>query len=444
MNKNLFFSKSCIKMLDKDFLKEYYRGIKTKEIPKMKKFITIIMAIMLCLISVFSVTACNDDDKTQKKLNALEQGLSEINQKLEEMKEDYEEQISEISPLGAESYKKLKYIDKNLSDRDCFNGENFKEVQNYIKSNLLSAGYAESDITMQEVPVTKYFKTAQLEQSLSLSAVKSYTTDGKTYVKNSWKDYTEDALGEYSKVTAITENIVVTKQGVSDKQIIVGMHYDGTGTGDNGSGVALGLTTAQHFKNVKTQFTIKFVFFTAEEYGCYGSSYYADNMTETEVNNTLYMINMDSLVCGDYCYLYGGVQDNTTQTVNKTEAYDNAMKLAESLGLSFKSNPWTWDNIAPENDDETYPDYASPSTGDWSDHVGFKDNGITYLYFEATNWEIPDYTGYGESVLAGMLMNTENDYLDYIETYYPGRPLAHLTKFATLLNALLLQKEWNY
>lgn len=407
----------------------------------MKKFITLIMAMVLCLISVFGVTACNDDDKTQKKLNALEQGLSEINQKLEEMKEDYEEQISEISPLGAESYKKLKYIDKNLSDRDCFAGENFNEVQNYIKSNLLTAGYAESEITMQEVPVTTYKKTAQLEQSLS--AVKSYTTDGKTYAKNG-RNYTEDVLGEYSKVTAITENIVVTKQGVSDKQIIVGMHYDGTGSGDNGSGIALGLTTAQHFKNVKTQFTVKFVFFTAEEYGCYGSSYYANNMTDTEVNNTLYMINMDSLVCGDYCYLYGGVQDNENKTVNKTEAYDNAMILAESLGLSFKSNPWTWSNLAPDNYDDTYPDYASPSTGDWSDHVGFKNKGITYLYFEATNWEIPDYTGYGESLLTGMLMNTQNDYLDYIETYYPGRPLAHLTKFATLLNALLLQKEWNY
>lgn len=414
---------------------------KNKGDTSMKKFITLIMAIMLCVISAFGVTACNDNDGTQKKLNSLEKQLNELNEKITDMEEDFNNQISEISPLGAESYKKLKYIDKNLSDRDCFNGENFKEVQNYIKSNLLNAGYAEGDITMQEVPVTKYFKTAQLEQSLS--AAKSYATDGKTYAKNGWK-YTEDALGEYSKVTVITENIVVTKQGVSDKQIIVGMHYDGTGTGDNGSGVALGLTTAQHFKNVTTQFTVKFVFFTAEEYGCYGSSYYADNMSETEISNTLYMINMDSLVCGDYCYLYGGVQDNATQTVNKTEAYDNAMKLAESLGLSFKSNPWTWDNIAPENYDETYPDYASPSTGDWSDHAGFKDNGITYLYFEATNWEIPDYTGYGESVLAGMLMNTENDYLDYIETYYPGRPLAHLTKFATLLNALLLQKEWNY
>ena len=45
----------------------------------------------------------------------------------------------------------------------------------------------------------------------------------------------------------------------------------------------------------------------------------AGAMTEEEINNTLYMINMDSLVCGDYCYLYGGVQDDDNQTVTQTD-----------------------------------------------------------------------------------------------------------------------------
>ena len=62
---------------------------------------------------------------------------------------------------------------------------------------------------------------------------------------------------------------------------------------------------------------------------------------------------------------------------------------------------------------------------------------------EATNWEIPDYTGYGETYMVGMIMNTENDYLEYIEKYFPSRPLKHLTKFATLLNALLAQTDYN-
>jgi Zn-dependent M28 family amino/carboxypeptidase len=240
-------------------------------------------------------------------------------------------------------------------------------------------------------------------------------------------------------------NVVAIKQGESDEQIIVGAHFDGDGTGDNGSGVALNLTTAQHIYDVDTYYTIVFIFFNAEEIGCYGSTAYANAMTEEEIAKTKYMINMDSLVCGDYCNLYGGVQDDETQTVKDTEAYDNAMKVAEELGLKFYTNPWTYDTPAPGY--ET-PDYASPSTGDWSDHKGFKNVGIKYLYFEATNWFIPgpyeEYDGYGETYLIGMLMNTPNDYLEYIEKYFPGRVLSHITKFSTLLNALLTQGELDF
>lgn len=343
---------------------------------------------------------------------------------------------------GAESYKKLQYIDKTLPDRDCFNGENFKLTQKWIHFTLTEAGYSSDDIVYQEVPITKYvLKTDDLSQKFS--AVKSYETDGKSYVKNK-REYVESEDGTYTKATVVSENIVVTKQGNSDKQIIIGMHYDGTGTGDNGSGVALGLTTAEMFYNTETEFTLKFVFFTAEEYGLYGSSFYAENMAEEEKNNTLYMINMDSLVCGDYTYLYGGVQNNEQKTVLQTEAYDNATAVAQKLGLSFKSNPWTWGHLAPENYSGDDPDYASPSTGDWSDHAPFAEAGVTYLYFEATNWEIPDYTGYGETYMVGMIMNTENDNLAYIEHYFPDRPIKHLTKFSALLNGLLTQTEWNY
>ena len=126
------------------------------------------------------------------------------------------------------------------------------------------------------------------------------------------------------------------------------------------------------------------------------------------------------------------------------EQMKNALiAAAKEAGIALKSNPWTWDNPAPGYDS---PDYASPSTGDWSDHVPFKEAGITYLYFEATNWEIPgpyyEYDGYGETYLVGMIMNTPKDYLEYIESYFPGRPLHHLTTFSTLLNLLLTQSDY--
>ena len=207
----------------------------------------------------------------------------------------------------------------------------------------------------------------------------------------------------------------------------------------------MNLTTAMHVHDLETPNTLVFVFFNAEEYGCYGSTAYADAMTGEEVENTLYMINMDSLVCGDYVNIYGGVFDKDNKEVVDAEAYYNAAAVAESIGLSFKTNPWTYENPAPGYEE---PEYLSPSTGDWSDHVGFKKRGIKYLYFEATNWEIPgpyaEYDGYGETYLAGMIMNTDKDYLEYIEYYFPGRVLSHITQFSALLNALVMQKNVNF
>lgn len=337
-------------------------------------------------------------------------------------------------------YDKVKYIDENVKDRDCIAGEQFKYAQEWIKSTLTTAGY--TTVTTQEVTFTEHVRLTTLQ-----NAVSDYTTDGKYYKFNydTW-DFVETEQDEatHTLATVTSDNIIVTKQGKSDKQIIVGAHYDGDGTGDNGSGIALALTMAEKLASVEVPNTIVFVFFTAEEYGCFGSTAYANAMTDEEVANTLYMVNMDSLICGDYCYLYGGVQDDETQTVTQTAAFENAMAVAASLGLDFRANPWTYEKPAPGYDK---PDYASPSTGDWSDHVGFKNRGIMYVYFEATNWEIPgpfdEYDGYGETYLVGMLMNTPNDYLEYIETYFPGRPQKHLYNFFTLLNALLIQPNVN-
>lgn len=355
------------------------------------------------------------------------------------------------SPLAAdyadEAYEKFLYIDKVLKDRDCLAGEKFKLAQKWIIFNLMEAGYKENvDIVKQDTTMTKYvaIQENQDDYKAMFPAVDNIEISEETYVRQG-RNYvvSENGEGTHVKATLHTPNIVVTKPGKSEKTIIVGAHYDGNGSGDNGSSVALALTTAQHLFGVETEYTVKFVFFTAEEYGLYGSKAFVSAMTEEEKANTLYMINMDSLVCGDYCYLYGGVQDDGNKTVTDTEAYDNAIAIATAAGLEFKSNPWTWESPAPGYES---PDYASPSTGDWSDHAPFKNAGISYLYFEATNWEIPgpyaEYDGYGETYLVGMLMNTPNDYVEYIETYFPGRPYAHLKQFSTLLNLLLTQTDY--
>ncbi|MBP5308528.1 MAG: M28 family peptidase [Clostridia bacterium] len=393
---------------------------------KTKKFLnTIALLTVTILIFAFAVS-CENIGLTPKEPETDEPSSSPL-----------------AFDYADECYEKIKYIDNVLRDRDCYSGANYKLAEKWILWNLYEAGYTTEEAYTQPFSTQGYFVEANL--ATSLSAVQSYEIADENHYKRNGRRYTVDDEGTYVKVDVTFNNIVAVKKGISDEQIIVGAHFDGTGTGDNGSGVALNLTTAQHIYNVETYYTIVFVFFNAEEIGCYGSTAFANALTDEEVAKTKYMINMDSLVCGDYCNLYGGVQDDETQTVNETEAYDNAVKVAETLGISFRTNPWTYENPAPGYDT---PDYASPSTGDWSDHKGFKDRGIKYLYFEATNWEIPgpynEYDGYGETYLIGMLMNTPNDYLEYIEKYFPGRIQSHLKKFSALLNALLLQSELDF
>ena len=433
-----------------------------------KKIAVGAVTLSMILTPTLALTGCSDskaiedlqniiaDLSTADQIAALEDKVAALESQLKDQLQGIEDTLTpdvEEGPLAdnyaEEAYEKFLYIDKAIKNRDCVAGESFKMAQKWIIFNLMEAGYKEGvDIVKQDTTMTQYapIQANAKDYGKMFPAVDSYDISEETYIRSGWKYVVtpEGQTGTHVKVTLHTPNIIVTKPGKTDKTIIVGAHYDGDGSGDNGSSVALALTTAQHLYGVETEYTIQFVFFTAEEYGLYGSKAYVDAMTQEQIDNTLYMINMDSLVCGDFCYLYGGKQDDDNQTVTDTQAYDNAMAVATAAGLSFKSNPWTWDNPAPGYDS---PDYASPSTGDWSDHAPFKNAGIPYLYFEATNWEIPgpyyEYDGYGETYLVGMLMNTKNDYVEYIETYFPGRPYHHLKQFSTLLNLLLTQDDYN-
>ena len=58
--------------------------------------------------------------------------------------------------------------------------------------------------------------------------------------------------------------------------------------------------------DVETQYTIKYVFFGAEETGMHGSREYVNSLTEKEKDNIVLMINIDSILAGDNLYLYGG------------------------------------------------------------------------------------------------------------------------------------------
>ena len=71
-------------------------------------------------------------------------------------------------------------------------------------------------------------------------------------------------------------------------QIIAGAHYDGSGIGDNDSGVALLLATATGLVHAEPEFTLKLVFFNREEEAKAGCRFYAGRMSDEAVASTLY------------------------------------------------------------------------------------------------------------------------------------------------------------
>lgn len=287
--------------------------------------------------------------------------------------------------------------------------------------------------------------------------------------------------GMYASEDIKCTNVILTVPGEDPtRQIIVGGHYDGDGVGDNGSGVALMLANAAGLAGVTPKVTVKFVFFDHEEEGMIGSSYYASHMSDEEVQSTIYMINIDAILFGDFCNIYGGafgsaygpsgmfyIEGEALGEPYATEGYEFATDLAESLGFkvyrpadldgyfadngqgmdpeeAFFTNPWTNANPAPVN-----MMAPSPCAFCASDHAGFAARGIPYIYFEATNWwaegnsEYLAYTGYPETYDAtvgdgGMFMNTEYDTLDQLSSLFPGRAEQHMHMYSPLLSALLL------
>jgi hypothetical protein len=225
-------------------------------------------------------------------------------------------------------------------------------------------------------------------------------------------------------------NIIVEKPGLSQQVIIAGAHFDnaevGSGIDDNASGVAVLLEAANRIQQMKTPYTIRFVFFDSEETGLEGSTYYASLMTAKDVENTVAMINLDSLAAGDNTYIYGDEGD---------------AGAIRDWALAYTSR----NNLSLVTQQGNNPDYPTGTTGDWSDHAAFRQLGIQYGYFEATNWDLGDLDGYTQVDLAlgveGEIWHTEYDTLEYIENTFPGRVDEHLSLFSNVLIHILTEYQ---
>ncbi|WP_051237685.1 M20/M25/M40 family metallo-hydrolase [Lacticigenium naphthae] len=294
------------------------------------------------------------------------------------------------SEYGGLAYEHINHLSKGLGGARVAGSEFEKEAANYIKGEFESNKYE--------------------------TALENFSFISKR--------------GSNKGETVNSQNVVAIKRGKSGKQVILGAHYDqvtsggSEGASDNASGVGAMLEVAEKLKNVKTDHTIIFVGFGSEEVGLEGSNAYVETMSEDEIENTIAMINLDTILAGDYAYVYGG--SNGQGWVR-----DQALNISEELGLDLITQTGL------------HPDHKWGETGDWSDHAPFNEKNIPVAYFESTNWLIQDEAGnYLDGYIEteeGPIMHSGNDTLEYIELNYPGRIMERLNTNVRVLEKLMIE-----
>lgn len=138
--------------------------------------------------------------------------------------------------------------------------------------------------------VTQTNITTNLQQFQNLGVKTTGSTNNAnalTWIKNKYLSYgyTASQIVEdpFTFGSTSSKNLVITKTGTvyPNKYVIICGHFDsivGPGTNDNGSGTSIILEAARILKNVPTEYSIKFIHFSGEEQGLYGSSHYANSV----------------------------------------------------------------------------------------------------------------------------------------------------------------------
>ncbi len=112
--------------------------------------------------------------------------------------------------------------------------------------------------------------------------------------------YTDIAIDTFYYTGHECYNLIVTKTGViyPDIYLIVDGHYDtrnGPGANDNGTGTAIVLECARLLKDVETDYSIRFIHFSAEEVGLIGSNHYVDYVVVPEDHQIKLVFNIDAV-----------------------------------------------------------------------------------------------------------------------------------------------------
>lgn len=178
-----------------------------------------------------------------------------------------------------------------------------------------------------------------------------------------------------------SSNLIITKTGTvhPDQYIIICGHFDsinGPGVNDNGSGTSIILEAARILKEVPTGYSIKFIHFSGEEQGLYGSRHYANEVAYTGKQQNIdikMVLNLDQV---------GGKKGMFNDTVFCDEDRDGSSKNNEA---STKATQELMKCTALYSPLKTATDPA-----EHSDYISFEKKGAVITgFFEYLRSDLP-------------------------------------------------------
>ena len=183
------------------------------------------------------------------------------------------EELNKIIVDDNELYENLSILCKGPRK---YSTDGEKRASDYLISKLNEYGY---QTNIQEFPV--YHKRG--EDWLFAQSIQEY-------FKQNYSD-TSNKIGTGKNIIAVTAN------PNEKRTLYVAAHYDTTpdtnGIRDNGSGVVTVMEIARQLHGINLPINIEFIFFSAEEVGLQGSTYFVSQLSKGEKDSILGCINID-------------------------------------------------------------------------------------------------------------------------------------------------------
>ncbi|MGB9169145.1 MAG: M20/M25/M40 family metallo-hydrolase [Nitrososphaeraceae archaeon] len=163
------------------------------------------------------------------------------------------------------------------------------------------------------------------------------------------------------------ENVICTKSEDSKKILLICAHYDtilkenfddivsrAPGANDNASGVAAILEIGRIIYNLKSKYSIEFVFFSGEEQALWGSKHYAHFLKSNNVDIHL-LINLD--MCGETGHLSSNNATNIDVDNGQTGVVSTNNEASQIFGLTMEQMAKTYTDLDVEFDPIDASDY---------------------------------------------------------------------------------------